>query len=72
MKEKKTSALGVLIKIFAIMVSVCAVIAGISIAVYKAVKKKINKKPAEDDADLEIAVIASDDEEEKTEEEKGE
>ena len=72
MKEKKTSALGVLIKIFAIMVSICAVIAGISIAVYKAVKKKINKKTNEDEGDLEIAVVATDDEDEEIEEEKGE
>lgn len=68
MKEKKTSVLSVFIKIFAVMVSICAVIAGISIAVYKVLKKQINKKPQEGD-ELEIAVLANEDDEENKEEE---
>ena len=66
MNEKKGSALGAIIKIFLVLVTICAAIAGISIGVYKALKKQINKKP-KDDKDLEIAVMALDDEEEAEE-----
>lgn len=66
MNEKKNSALGAIIKIFLVLVTICAAIAGISIGVYKALKKQINKK-VDDDKELEIAVMASDDEEEDDE-----
>lgn len=68
MNEKKGSALGALIKFFVVMVTIFAAIAGISIAVYKTLKKQINKKPKEEDGDLEIAVMALDEDEEENEE----
>ena len=68
MNEKKGSALGALIKFFVVMVTIFAAIAGISIAVYKTLKKQINKKPKEEDGDLEIAVMALDEDEEEKEE----